>query len=181
MVSAFICVGACLVKTKRQVELRAWVLKSELFLCLACCCGSEQSGSCFKTSPLRVLYEQCLSKVRANAGQMWPLTTLPTLPLRNGLVTAEATNHQLLIAEVPVQSRGGGFSVVFVTDKKEALVRILHYYCGFMSFSISPLLLDHSSVILRVVNWDVRGRRCSALRDHLHTALQKLYRHTENA
>jgi len=106
MVSAFIRAGACLVKTKRQVQLRAWVLKSELFSCVACCRGSEQSGSCFKTSPLRVLCEQCLSKVRENAGQMWPLTTLRTLPLRNGLVRAEATNHQLLIAEAPVHSLG---------------------------------------------------------------------------
>jgi len=68
----------------------------------------------------------------------------------------------------------GAFSVVFVTDKKETLVRILLYYCGFMSFTISPLLLDHSSIILGVVNWDVRGCRYSALRYHLHIALQKV-------
>jgi len=106
MVSAFICAGACLVKTKTQEQLRACVLKSELFSCLACCRSSEQSGSCFKTSPLRVLYEQSLSKVRANAGQMWPLTKLPTLQLRNDLLRAEATNRHFLIVEAPVHSLG---------------------------------------------------------------------------
>jgi len=39
MLSAFICAEACLVKTKRQVRLCAWFLKSELFSCLACCRG----------------------------------------------------------------------------------------------------------------------------------------------
>jgi hypothetical protein len=59
----------CIVKTKRQVQPRAWVLKPELFSCLACCHGTKQPGSNFKTSPLRALYEQCLSKDRSHAGQ----------------------------------------------------------------------------------------------------------------
>jgi len=176
MVSAFICAGACLVKTKRQEQLRACVLKSELFSCLACCRSSEQSGSCFKTSPLRVLYEQCLSKVRPNAGQMWPLTKLPTLPLRNGLVRAEAANRQLLIAEAPVHSLG--IQCGTCNGQKETLVRVFLYYCGFMSFIISPLLPDHSSIILGVVNGNVRDRSYNALRDQLRMALQKVHTHT---
>jgi hypothetical protein len=64
------------------------------------------------------------------------------------------------------------FRVVLVTDKKEALVRIFLCYCGFMPFTISPLLLGHSSIIFGVVNGDVRDCSYNAPRDQLRINLQ---------
>jgi hypothetical protein len=53
------------------------------------------------------------------------------------------------------------FSVVFVTDKKEALILVFLSCFGFMSFIISPLVLIHSSFIRGVFNRAVRGRSCT--------------------
>jgi hypothetical protein len=68
--------------------------------------------------------------------------------------------------------------VELVTDKKEALVRVFLYYCGFKSFTISPLVLERSSIILGVDNGDVRDRNYNALRAQLHMSLQNVYRQT---
>lgn len=40
------------VKTKRQVQLCAWVLKPELFSCLACCRGSQATWLLFQNSSI---------------------------------------------------------------------------------------------------------------------------------
>jgi len=69
--------------------------------------------------------------------------------------------------------------MVLVSNKKrKTLVRVFLCYCGFMSFIITPFLPDHSSIILGVVNGDVRDRSYNALRNQLRMALQKVYRHT---